>query len=465
MHLGKGARLHFLGIGGSGMLPLAQAALEFGFAVSGTDLSLGPRLDDLRASGAQVVEEAFGADLLCTATHVICSSAIARSHVLLQLALQQGKALLHRSDLLNFFCQQKKTIAVAGTHGKSSTAAMVTYALHQTGRFPSYILGAPLQGGLGAAAWDTRGEWLVIEADESDRTHEKYHPELALVTSVDFDHLDCYGSGQEIVRSFVQFLSQATRSAVVHPQGELGQCVPQEWKMLTRHKPSLKTYGTAEGLMNRVGSLSFQNGGGSGTYQLEGGATQNVELPQLGQHSFLNALGAGLVCQEAGLSWSQYLQCMRTFPGVYRRLQVAAYQQTWVWVDDYAHNPGKIQAAVQAVRQAWPSSRLSVIFEPHRYSRLQTMAEAFFQAFRPANDVYVTEVYAAGEQDEEGVWTAAAIASQIGQYSGVSSQAFSAAVVIDQVRAVDQHCVLLTLGAGGVRELGARLIEQLSCQE
>lgn len=450
---------YFLGVGGSGMAPLAHFVREAGAAVRGFDQS--PSVtSNQELNGIDVSSDLSASDNLRSAKTIIRSSAIKEDHPWLIRARELGLKVLHRSELLAIISQAFQLITVSGTHGKSTTSAMISYLLSTLKQDPSYILGAPLladdQDPASASASRLgRGAWLVIESDESDGSFLNYRPQIAVVTNIDADHMEHYGSMERMTETFQRHLENLHEdgTAVLFWDHErvrtIGFDIPLERRL---------AYGTFLGCDVRM--MHFSQEGFEARFSvMVDKSWVDVVLPQIGKHNAINALAALAVVHTLKLSVSQAAQELATFPGVARRLSKYFHGDTCLIYDDYAHNPVKISSCLSGLRAAFPHSFVVAVFQPHRYTRLEHLYQDFTKAFSQVDRVVVVPVYAAGEAPLPGV-TTDRIARDIATGSQVNAEACGSlkdAEELLQYIETEQHTIIVTVGAGDVWTIARNL--------
>jgi UDP-N-acetylmuramate--alanine ligase len=386
--------VHFIGIGGTGLSAMALVLLESGVQVSGSDHQLSPLARQVQAAGGQVfighqAEHVLGADL------VVRSSAIPNDNVEVRAARKAGIPVYKRADFLRELTAGRQTLAVAGSHGKTTTTAMLAWLLSALGQDPSYIIGGVALN-LGSNAHAGEGRFFVIEADEYDRMFLGLNPQLALVTNVEHDHPDCYPTPQDFFQAFVAFTER------LEPQGTLLVCSDDPGAerlalLAERMGHTLLRYGLGEAAEYRAQDLSPAAGGTR--FELAGvfEAALAVQLRLPGEHNVRNALGALAAVQELGLSLEVAVTALQEFRGTGRRFELRGEAGGVTVVDDYGHHPTEIQATLAAARSRYPGRPLWAVWQPHTYSRTRTLLERFAAAFDQADHVLVTEIYAARE--------------------------------------------------------------------
>ena len=436
----SGRELHFVGIGGAGMSGLALVARRLGADVTGSDRAESPYMEALRAAE---IEPHIGhdADAVPAGAELVVSTAIGEDNPELRVARERGQAVLHRGDLLGEVSQLKRTIAVAGTHGKTTTASMAAHALMASGRDPGFLIGGELRSARANAAWG-EGEWAVIEADESDRSFLKLAREVAVVLNVELDHHSTFRSLAELEEAFADFAEPA----------------------------QLRVLGPGLGLPGRGEALSFGIEAGElraervelrplgSSFSVEG---TEVELAVPGRHNVLNALAALAACRAAGLEPAEAAPALASFSGAGRRFEDHGTTASGARVfDDYAHHPTEVRATLEAARTL-EADRLFACFQPHLYSRTARLQRDFGRALSLADVVVVLEIYPARERAEDFpgvsgrlVAAAAADAAHGRPVWWLPGMDDAERMLRAQLRAGD---VLLTLGAGDVDELARRL--------
>jgi UDP-N-acetylmuramate--alanine ligase len=419
-------RLHFIGIGGAGMSGLALVCAGRGAEVTGSDRSESSYVDRLRAAG---LEPAIGHDAanLPDEAEVIVSTAIGDENHELAQARERGLTVRHRGELLAELCAEKRLLAVAGTHGKTTTAAMAAWALRAAGADPAFFIGGELPG-LGNAGWG-EGEWVVAEADESDASFLRLRPEIAVVTNLEMDHHSHWGSVAALRAAFVRFAEPA-RGLVV-PAG--------------------------------AGLDSLAAGAEVLRFDEDSPGPTGLELAVPGRHNLLNARAALAAIGLAGADLGAGAASLAEFPGVRRRLELRGERSGARVYDDYGHHPTEVRAALAALRELAPE-RLIAVFQPHLYSRTRAFAEQFGSALSLADELTVLDVYPAREEP-------------VGELAGVSGLDVARAAadrmrgrrvcwVPDRTRAAATLApslgpgrILVTIGAGDIHELAGELVE------
>ncbi|MDW8067585.1 MAG: UDP-N-acetylmuramate--L-alanine ligase [Anaerolineae bacterium] len=450
-------RVHFIGIGGAGLSAIARVLMERGARVSGSDLTLSPAAEALAREGAQVylghrAENVVGADA------VIVSSAVREDNVEVQAARAAGIPVLRRAQVLGQLMEGHIGIAVAGTHGKTTTTAMIATVLWEAGLDPTFIVGGTLVGpGINARAGG--GPHFVIEADEYDRTFLGISPHIAVVTNVEHDHPDCYPTFEDFRAAFAEFVAR------IPPDGLLVACgdhpVARELGQERQARGGrVVFYGREKGAEWTAHQVHANPSGGTDFYAVRSGRTLGeVRLRVPGEHNVLNALAALAVAEEVGVPFPTARAALSGFRGVARRFEVKGEAEGVVVVDDYAHHPTEIRATLAAARQRFPGRPLWAVWQPHTYSRTKALLEEFAEAFDQADHVVVLPIYAARESDTLGVSSADVVARMRHPDARVvGSREEAVALLGTEVRPGD---VVLTLGAGDGDKVGEWLLEAL----
>jgi UDP-N-acetylmuramate--alanine ligase len=409
-----GRRIHFIGIGGAGMSGLALVCAELGAEVSGSDRADSSYMERLRSAGLEpaVSHEARN---LPEGAEVVVSTAIAEDNPELRLARERGAGVRHRGELLAELCAEKRLIAIAGTHGKTTTTAMLAWALRKMGADPAFFVGGEVpglgpNGAVANAGWG-EGEWVVAEADESDGSFLELNPEIAVITNIEMDHHSRWGSMAELSGAFDRFASMAEKVV---------------------------------------------------DFELDTPGPAVLDLAVPGRHNVLNARAAIAAAELAGFDPGVVAAALADFPGVHRRLELKGERDGTRVYDDYAHHPTEVRAALGALREMEPS-RLIIAFQPHLYSRTKALAEQFGAALALADEVVVLDVYPAREEPVgelagvSGLDVARAAADRMagGRVLWAPTPARAQAALESRL---EPGAVLVTVGAGDVFKIGEALV-------
>jgi UDP-N-acetylmuramate--alanine ligase len=392
--------VHFIGIGGYGMSAIAKVMLEMGYMVTGSDLAEQDLTRKLKDKGAQVyighrAEQVMGADM------VVYSTALSKDNVEMAEAEKLNIPILHRSQMLARLLNERRGIAVAGAHGKTTTSSMIALVMEQSGMDPTYLIGGEIMN-IGSNAKAGRGEYVVAEADESDGSFLQYHPSIGIVTNIEPDHLENYnGSFDQLKAAYQRFLNQVKPdgvSIVCSDDSDLQELLPQlSGRVITYGIESDADY-RAEQIVLGDRKVSFE-------VTSKGHSLGVIHLSVPGRHNVYNALATLIGCIETGMSFEQVADAIRHFKGAKRRFQVLGEANDILIIDDYAHHPTEIVATISAAKST--GKRIVAVFQPQRYTRTFFLLEAFSRAFGEADEVIITDIYSpAGEQQIEGVTSA-----------------------------------------------------------
>lgn len=387
--------VHFIGIGGSGMSGIARLVLGMGHPVTGSDVREGPNISQLRALGAEIH---IGHDALELGNPdtVVVTSALWPHNPELLAAKERGLPILHRSALLAHLASRGKLISVAGAHGKTTSTGMIVTGLSELGADPSFVNGGVIQS-FGASSGFGSGEHFVIEADESDSSFLHYKTAVAVITNVDPDHLDHFGSLEAFQAEFAKFANAASELVVISSDDPGAVSVTK----LLNHQ-NIMSFGQAEGATVRVTNLD--SSGPQVRFDLEYLAQSvKLELSIAGAHNALNAAGAVCTLVGLGFDFVSAAKAIQGFAGTERRFQLHGEKRGVRVYDDFAHHPTEVAAALKGARAVVGQGRLITVFQPHLYSRTRIFAKEFAQALSLSDQVVITDVYAAREDPEPGV--------------------------------------------------------------
>jgi UDP-N-acetylmuramate--alanine ligase len=460
---------HFIGIGGIGMSGIAEILLNLGMKVSGSDLKRSAVTDRLAALGATIYEGHDAANV-AGATVVVTSSAVNAKNPEVLEAHARRIPVIHRGEMLAELMRIKYGIAIAGMHGKTTTTSMVAAVLSAGGLDPTVVVGGRVDA-LGSNARLGASQYLVAEADESDRSFLKLSPILAVVTNLDREHMDCYHDMADVERAFIEFVDR------VPFYGAVTACIDNELLkgILPRVRRRVFTYGVAAEADFRLEILGAAQAPGQGTsfsrFQVHtsAGPLGPFELHVPGRHNVLNATAAVAIARQLEVSPQKIAEGLKNFRGVDRRFQQRGQARGVIVVDDYGHHPTEIRATLEAARasicasgRASSGGKVHVVFQPHRFSRTLDLLEQFGGAFRDADTVIVLPIYAASEEPIPGV-TAERLAERI-QGPKVAFAPDFAAAVQTVAAAAHEGDLILTLGAGSVSQLAPQILAALAAE-
>jgi UDP-N-acetylmuramate--alanine ligase len=448
--------VHFIGIGGYGMSAIAKVMLEMGFKVSGSDLAQQELTEKLVAQGATVyighkAEQVQDADI------VVYSTALAKDNIEVLRAEQLNIPVLHRSQMLARLMNEKKGIAVAGAHGKTTTSSMISLIMYLNHQDPTYIIGGEIMN-LGNNAKAGKGEYVIAEADESDGSFLQYTPNIAVVTNIEADHLENYeGDFNKLKVAYAQFLSQ------VKEEGKAVVCLDDVYlrELLPYLQSKVVTFGIDQAADFRAVNIEL------GDRKVSFGVLHHdivlgeITLSIPGRHNVYNALAALITCLEAGLTFNQVAEAITEFNGAKRRYQVLGDVNGILVIDDYAHHPTEIEATIVASKAS--GKRIIAVFQPQRYTRTFYLFEQFSRAFKEADEVIITDIYSpAGERQIEGINSAKLVELiRINSNSHVTylpTKEQVQAYLVDYVQSGD---LVLTMGAGDIWKAAAGLVKEL----
>jgi UDP-N-acetylmuramate--alanine ligase len=449
---------HFVGIGGIGMSGIAEILLSLGMKVSGSDLRRGPVTDRLAQLGAAIYE-GHAAENVAGATVVVTSSAVSAANPEVVEAHARKIPVIPRAEMLAELMRLKYGIAIAGMHGKTTTTSMVASVLAAGGLDPTVVVGGRVDA-LGSNARLGTTQYLVAEADESDRSFLKLSPILAVVTNLDREHMDCYRDMADVERAFLDFMDR------VPFYGAVTACIddPLLKGILPRVRRRLFTYGLAPDADFRLELLDASRCAGEGVcysrFQViaASGPLGPFELHVPGRHNVLNATAAVAIAHQLEVPPDKIAAGLRHFRGVDRRFQQRGQVRGVTVVDDYGHHPTEIRATLAAARE-FSRGRIHVVFQPHRFSRTSDLMEEFSAAFGDADTVILLPIYAASEEPIPGV-TAESLAGRIKGPHVEFAPDFAAAVAAASA-AASEGDLIFTLGAGSVSQLAPQILAAL----
>ncbi|MDD6373737.1 MAG: UDP-N-acetylmuramate--L-alanine ligase [Bifidobacteriaceae bacterium] len=487
-------KTHFIGIGGAGMSVLAEMMLEDGIDVSGSDREESPKTEHLKELGARVY---YGQEEsnVHSAKSVVWSSAIKPDNPEIQAAVKEGKYLLHRSDILALLLAAHRSVTVAGAHGKTTTSAMIAQILESAGSGnlvdPSYAIGGSVRTKRGVidGGHAGHGDIMVAEADESDGSFEKYRPYIAVITNVEADHLDHYGTQEAFQQAFVDYAHHAYGHVVACADDPGALAVLKSFKGMTARRAVAYTTQDPESLgldASRCVRISDETVSVDPTqqfperfnltfpssmlpnYETNGAPTFTipVELRVPGIHNARNAAAAIITCLLLGMRPADAVRGIREFCGAARRFERKACIGGVTLIDDYAHHPTEIAALLDAARRRFPQATLRVVFQPHLFSRTHFFAKEFAQALHKADRVTVTGIYPAREKQSDWPNITASTIVDAAEEQGIGGDWINAEpsmrkAALDMVAAAQPGDVLFTVGAGSITTMDPVIIDAL----
>ena len=454
--LEKYRNIHFIGIGGAGMSALAHVLLKRGFDVTGSDLKAGPRAYELSEAGAMVYMghdacQIFGADA------IVVSTAIHKNNPELVAARKQNLPVLHRSDVLKELLNGEgvKGVTVAGDHGKTTTSAMIGVIAAEAGIDPTVVIGGDVAAFRGNAR-NGESEWVVAEADESDGSFLKFTPYISVITNIEDDHLDYYGTEENIYQAFKQFVSG------MKPGGTAVLCMDNEKvrRLAGETERDFITYGFTEECDFCGKNIRQSTEGTSYDVYRKGEKVIEVRLIVPGKHNVLNSLGAFAAATLMGIAPEAIVTALEKFAGAKRRFETKG-KENGIWiVDDYAHHPTEIEATLQAAKET-RAKRIVCVFQPHRYSRTKLLYNEFCHCFKNCDKLILTHIYSAGEDPIPGI-SGRMLAESI---QGLTGQDVT---YIDRLNGVEEYLfknsqpgdLVITMGAGDIFKVGEELVRE-----
>jgi len=449
-------RVHFVGIGGIGMSGIAEVLLNLGYAVSGSDLREGEATKRLASLGAQVYIGHREANLAGNPSVVVISTAVKFSNPEVLEARRRHIPVIPRAEMLAELMRMKYGVAVAGSHGKTTTTSMIAAVLSAAGLDPTMVIGGRLKS-LGSSAKLGQGEMLVAEADESDGTFLLLSPTIAVVTNIDREHMEFYQTMERLIESFLAFINRVPFYGLAvlcldHPH--VRGLLPKVRKRVVTYGLSAEADFSARDLQAQAMEIAF-----SVWHRSSPWGKLRLKLP--GRYSATNALAAVAVAQELEIPFSRVAEALESFSGIHRRFEIKGEARGILVIDDYGHHPVEIQATLQAIREGWRRP-LTVVFQPHRYSRTHDLFDDFPPAFDGADRLILTEIYGAGEEALPGV-------SGEQLYQAIKRRGHLEVEFVPDKGEIARRLlprlkrgeIVLTLGAGDIYRVGEELVEVL----
>jgi UDP-N-acetylmuramate--alanine ligase len=453
----KTTKLHFIGIGGIGMSGIAEVLLDLGYKVSGSDLSSSSVTENLKNKGAEIFL-GHHANNIEGASLIIYSSAIDQKNPEVIRALELNIPMIRRAEMLAELMRLKFGIAVAGSHGKTTTTSLMATIFHEAKQDATHIIGG-IVSNLGGNARKGDGQYLIAEADESDGSFLLLSPIMAAVTNIDNDHLDHYGTDDKIVDAFVDFVNKLPfYGRVALNADDKNSCLIKK-----RVKRPILWYGkdSSHELIDYCAkNISYSASGTSFDVYFKDQNVAKIQTNLLGAHNVSNSLAAIAISHEAGLDWEQIKKGCQAFQGVGRRLEKLYEKNDFVVIDDYGHHPTEVKATLAALNSV-DKRPVTVVFEPHRYTRTQNFWKEFQDSFIGIDEVFIAPIYAASEKPIEGI-TSEKLVQEM-KASGKKVHFLSDLSLIDGIlrEKMSEKRIFLTLGAGAISKKIRHAIQQL----
>ena len=450
-------KIHFIGVGGAGMSGIARIMLAKGFSISGSDKSESAMLTSLKALGAEIFI-GHASQNLGDAQMVIISSAINESNAELLAAKAKGLPIIARATALAWLMSESTSVAIAGTHGKTTTTAMLTVALQSAGLDPSFAIGGTINTA-GTNAHSGTGTIFVAEADESDGSFLAYKPTGAIITNIELDHVDHFPNEDAVFAVFEQFVSSIKQGGFLVACGD-DAGVNNLLKRIKRSDLQIHLYGKGTSNDFRIDKIHLAPKGSSSVVSSTGRKVGELNLAVAGEHNLLNGLAALAAASALGAAETKVLDGLASFTGTKRRFELKGEVDGVKVIDDYGHHPTEVNVTLTTAKNLAQAGRVIVIFQPHRYSRTAAFATQFSTSLALADFTYLLEVYAASEKPLPGV-SSLLIAKAMNPQQ-VKFEPSMIEVVNEVVAMAKSGDVILTLGAGDVSSLGEPILQALA---
>ncbi len=447
----KEKHIYFMGIGGIGMSGIAEILLDFGYRISGSDIKVSTVTERLQKKGATIYIGQRAENITEDIDYVVRSTAIRENNEEYMRVKALELPVLHRSQMLAKLMEEKKAICVAGAHGKTTTSSMISLAMELAQKDPTIVVGGEIAQ-IGSNAKSGNGDYLVAEADESDGSFLNLHPWMTVITNVEEDHLDHYKDLDAIREAFVSFVKMPGENGVAVLNFDCA-----ETRQLAQYvSGKVISYGMAEDAQVRGANVRQEQGENLVDVYFNHTLLGTLRLRVPGMHNISNALAAVAAGLEIGMTFEELSSGLKEFGGARRRFQLMGVVQNIQIIDDYAHHPTEVAATIEAAKGVH-SGRVVAVFQPHRYSRTKFLAEKFAQAFDLADEVVLTDVYAAGEDLSEGAQSDI-IASHMTRPAQLVTREQLNAFLVEFVQPGD---MVLMMGAGNIWQNSMQLVEDL----
>ncbi|GAB6172050.1 UDP-N-acetylmuramate--L-alanine ligase [Paradesulfitobacterium aromaticivorans] len=444
--------IHFVGIKGTGMSALAQVSAKIeGASISGSDVEE-RFFTDAVLERAQIPVLSFSPENVAKADLVVASAAYTKEHPEIARALELKIPVLSYPQYLGRLMSKKRGIAVAGTHGKTTTTAMIGLILLQAGIDPTIVVGSDVPS-IGGNAYSGHGEFFLAESCEYRRHFLNYSPEYLIITNIEFDHPDYFSDLSDVITAFTEF------AAKVPPTGRIFLWAEDPNRATIKSKAPITTFGFAADADIRATDIMFHDQGSSLKVMIDDSFVGTLELHVAGKHNILNALAAIALCREIGIPLTQIITSLSQFNGTKRRFEHIGNRDGALIVDDYAHHPTEIRTTLEGARLSYPDRRIRAIFQPHTFTRTEKLLEEFSLAFGSADEVVIAEIFASAREQNLHTISATVLAELI-QKQGIQVRYFSTldAIKTYVAETIAPQDLVLTLGAGDIYKVGQGLV-------
>jgi len=455
---GRTRHIHMVGIGGIGMSGMAEILLQKGYTVTGSDASEGETIKRLRELGAEIYighdeKHIEGADVV-----VFTSAVKAKENIETKAAMEAGIPVIKRAEMLAELMRMKYGVGIAGTHGKTTTTTLVGHVIQDGSFDPTIMVGGKVHSFSKTNAVVGKGDIIIVEADEFDRTFLRLTPSLAVITNIEAEHLDIYDNLDDVKQAFVEFANK------VPFYGAVVLCLDDDnvRSIIPQIERRIITYGLTPQAEIRATNIQTDNFYSSFTVLQEGNELGEIQLKAPGEHNVKNALAAVAVGLELDIDFKYIKSGLERFEGVFRRFQLKADKDGIIVIDDYAHHPTEVQATLKAARNGWKNRRIVAVFQPHLYSRTRDLYKDFGSSFFDAEVCVITDVYPSREEPIEGV-SGKLIADSAREYGHrqVHYVADKQELPVKLKEIVKTGDVVITMGAGDIYKYGEAFVDKL----
>ena len=454
--------IHFIGIGGIGMSGIAEVLVQSGYLVQGSDIKASNNTKRLEKLGIEVFIGQRKSNIL-NAKIIVVSTAISKNNIELEEAKKIFLPIVHRAEMLGELMRLKQSIAIAGTHGKTTTTSLIAKMIEENGMDPTIINGGIISS-LDSNARMGKGDWMVVEADESDGSFTKLNPTAAVITNIDLEHLDFHKNEKNLELAFFNFLSS------IPFYGFICLCTdhPRVQKLISKlEDKKVITYGLSASADVRATNVIYNNNKMNFTLSISNRreleiSSYEIEFSMIGIHNIQNALAAIATGIELKIPIEKIKNTLKTFTGVQRRFQNVGYFKNTTIIDDYGHHPVEINAALAAARLLAPKSKIISIFQPHRYSRIKDLFNDFCSCFNDADYVFLLDVYPAGEEPLKG-FESNDLKNGLLKYGhkNVLYIESKKALIRETLKTISPHDIIICLGAGSITKIANTLEKEL----